>query len=86
MNTTADPPARAVPVHTVLEVNGMDCGRCERDAKAVLRSVEGVTKVTTDFTAGRITVSSVGPPDRDALSAALAPTGLTLRRTTPGPR
>ncbi|MCC9308420.1 heavy-metal-associated domain-containing protein [Kitasatospora sp. RB6PN24] len=68
------------PVTTVLTVDGMSCGHCERTVSAGLLALPGVTDVAADARAGRVTVVSTAALDGAVLSTAVTQAGFTLLR------
>ncbi|KJS53092.1 copper-transporting ATPase [Streptomyces rubellomurinus subsp. indigoferus] len=65
-------------VTTVLAVDGMSCGHCERTVSAGLAALPGVVDVTADAAGGRVTVASVRPLDDAALRGAVDGAGFTF--------
>ncbi|MET8630208.1 heavy-metal-associated domain-containing protein [Kitasatospora sp. NPDC004669] len=65
---------------TVFSVEGMDCGRCEKAAVAVLKTVPGITKVTAHFPLGRITLTSAHALDDGVVGEAVARAGFRVLR------
>ncbi|MFI9274861.1 heavy-metal-associated domain-containing protein [Kitasatospora sp. NPDC052896] len=63
---------------TVLSVRGMDCGRCEKAAKARLKALDGVIKVTARTLTGEITLGSEHPLDEGTVRAATETLGFTV--------
>ncbi|MGW4380637.1 heavy-metal-associated domain-containing protein [Kitasatospora sp. NPDC004531] len=61
---------------TVFAVEGMSCGHCERTVSAGLAALPGVTDVTADARAGRVTVA--GEVDEQQVRAAVDQAGFTL--------
>ncbi|MFI8189345.1 heavy-metal-associated domain-containing protein [Streptomyces sp. NPDC085946] len=53
---------------TAYAVSGMSCGHCEATLTRVIAALDGVTGVSVDLPAGRVTVTSAAEPD-DALIA-----------------
>ncbi|MFJ8041088.1 heavy-metal-associated domain-containing protein [Kitasatospora sp. NPDC096147] len=72
MSTTA-----AAAVTTVLTVGGMSCGHCERTVSAALSALPGVTDVTAEAKAERVTVASAAALDEAAVRAAVEGAGFT---------
>lgn len=62
-----------------LDVEGMRCRRCVRQATALLRDVQGVATLTADPGTGRITLT--GDVTESAVLQALAGTSFTVRIT-----
>lgn len=65
-------------VTTVLHVVGMTCGHCEAAVHEELSHIPGVTDVAVDLATGRVTVTSLGPLEQDALAAAVDEAGYAL--------
>ncbi|GHF56375.1 metal-binding protein [Kitasatospora xanthocidica] len=65
-------------VTTVLAVDGMSCGHCERTVAAALSALPGVSEVVADAPSGRVTVASERPLDEDAARGAVDGAGFTL--------
>ncbi|MFJ9522885.1 heavy-metal-associated domain-containing protein [Kitasatospora sp. NPDC101801] len=61
---------------TVFAVEGMSCGHCERTVSTQLSALPGVTAVTADAKAGRVSVA--GQIDEDLVRAAVDEAGFTL--------
>ncbi|MDH6144060.1 MULTISPECIES: heavy-metal-associated domain-containing protein [Kitasatospora] len=68
------------PVTTVLTVDGMSCGHCERTVSAGLLALPGVTDVAADARAGQVTVASTAALDEAVLRSAVTQAGFTLVR------
>ncbi|MFJ1757001.1 heavy-metal-associated domain-containing protein [Kitasatospora sp. NPDC088134] len=60
----------------VFAVEGMSCGHCERTVSAGLTALPGVTEVTADAKAGRVTVA--GEIDEDRVRTAVVEAGFVL--------
>ncbi|GAA2804258.1 heavy-metal-associated domain-containing protein [Kitasatospora sp. CM 4170] len=65
-------------ITTVLSVDGMSCGHCERTVSAGLSALPGVTEVTADAPTGRVTVASAQPLDEALLRSAVGEAGFTF--------
>ncbi|MGW4892778.1 heavy-metal-associated domain-containing protein [Kitasatospora sp. NPDC004240] len=65
-------------ITTVLTVDGMSCGHCEKTVSTGLSSLPGVTGVTADAPSGRVTVASTGPLDEALLRGAVGDAGFTV--------
>ncbi|MCG6494420.1 heavy-metal-associated domain-containing protein [Kitasatospora sp. A2-31] len=65
-------------ITTVLSVDGMSCGHCERTVSAGLSALPGVTEVTADAPTGRVTVASARPLDEALLRSAVDEAGFTF--------
>ncbi|WP_405016196.1 heavy-metal-associated domain-containing protein [Kitasatospora sp. NBC_00070] len=61
---------------TVFAVEGMSCGHCERTVSTRLSALPGVTAVTADAKAGRVSVA--GQIDEARVRAAVDEAGFTL--------
>ncbi|WP_033257904.1 MULTISPECIES: heavy-metal-associated domain-containing protein [Kitasatospora] len=61
---------------TVFAVDGMSCGHCEKTVSAGLAVLPGVTAVTADAKAGRVTVT--GDVDEAGVRAAVDEAGFVL--------
>ncbi|MFD8480320.1 heavy-metal-associated domain-containing protein [Kitasatospora sp. NPDC059673] len=61
---------------TVFAVEGMSCGHCERAVSAGLSALPGVTDVSADAKAGRVTVT--GGVDEEEVRAAVDRAGFTV--------
>ena len=66
-------------VQTTLKVNGMMCGMCESHINDVVRKTAQVEKVTSSHTKGETVILSEQELDIDALKAAIAETGYTVK-------
>ena len=66
-------------VQTTLKVNGMMCGMCESHINEVVRKTAQVEKVTSSHTKGETVILSEQELDIDALKAAIAETGYTVK-------
>ncbi|MFE1320042.1 heavy-metal-associated domain-containing protein [Kitasatospora phosalacinea] len=62
----------------VFTVEGMSCGHCERTVTAGLTALSGVTNVTADAKAGRVTVESTEPLQDDQIRSAVTGAGFAL--------
>ncbi|MFI9362827.1 heavy-metal-associated domain-containing protein [Kitasatospora sp. NPDC053057] len=65
-------------ITTVLTVDGMSCGHCERTVSAGLSAIPGVTDVVADAPSGRVTVASARPLEAAAVRSAVDGAGFTL--------
>ncbi|MEU6972954.1 heavy-metal-associated domain-containing protein [Kitasatospora aureofaciens] len=65
-------------ITTVLAVDGMSCGHCERTVSAGLAAIPGVIDVVADAPSGRVTVASAGPLETAAVRNAVDGAGFTL--------
>ncbi|HJD82158.1 heavy-metal-associated domain-containing protein [Kitasatospora aureofaciens] len=65
-------------ITTVLAVDGMSCGHCERTVSAGLAAIPGVIDVVADAPSGRVTVASAGPLETAAVRRAVDGAGFTL--------
>lgn len=65
-------------VTTVLAVEGMSCGHCEKTVSAALAALPGVTDVTADAPGGRVTVASARPLDDATLREVVDGAGFTF--------
>ncbi|MFH9350760.1 heavy-metal-associated domain-containing protein [Kitasatospora sp. NPDC017646] len=65
-------------ITTVLAVDGMSCGHCERTVSAGLAALPGVTAVVAHAPSGRVTVASVRPLETEAVRSAVDGAGFTL--------
>lgn len=63
---------------TTFQVNGMTCGHCVNAVSTELTALPGVTDVQVDLATGRVTVTSQGPLDADAVRAAVDEAGYDL--------
>ena len=59
-------------------VTGMTCDHCVRAVETEVGSVAGVTSVSVDLGAGRVTVTSDDPVDAAAIRAAVEEAGFEL--------
>lgn len=59
-------------------VTGMTCDHCVRAVETEVGSVAGVTAVSVDLGAGRVTVTSDDQVDPDAIRAAVEEAGFEL--------
>ena len=66
-------------IQTTLKVNGMMCGMCESHINDVVRKTAQVKKVTSSHTKGETVILSEQELDIDALKAAIAETGYTVK-------
>ena len=62
-------------------VTGMTCGHCVSAVTEEVTQVPGVTSVDVDLATGRLTVTSDGPVDDDAVRAAVDEAGYELAGT-----
>ncbi|MEU8516952.1 heavy-metal-associated domain-containing protein [Kitasatospora sp. NPDC048722] len=65
-------------ITTVLTVDGMSCGHCEKTVSAGLSALPGVTDVVADAPSGRVTVASAEPLDEETLRSAVDGAGFTF--------
>ncbi|MDG4803294.1 heavy-metal-associated domain-containing protein [Micromonospora sp. WMMD980] len=65
-------------METTYRVTGMTCGHCVNAVSAELTALPGVTDVKVDLATGRVTVTSQGPMDADAVHAAVDEAGYDL--------
>ena len=65
-------------VETLLRVDGMICGMCERHINDVVSKTARVNKVTSSPPKGETVIVSEQPVDVEALKAAIAETGYTV--------
>jgi copper chaperone CopZ len=61
---------------TAFAVEGMSCGHCEQTVIGGLSALHGVTAVTADAKAGRVSVT--GQIDQERVRAAVDEAGFTL--------
>ena len=59
-------------------VSGMTCDHCVRAVETEVGSVAGVTSVSVDLSAGRVTVTSDDPVDPAAIRTAVEEAGFEL--------
>ncbi|MFJ9697498.1 heavy-metal-associated domain-containing protein [Kitasatospora sp. NPDC101183] len=59
-------------------VSGMSCGHCEKAINAEVSALDGVTAVSSDSSAGTVTVSSLAPIEDERLAAAIDEAGYEL--------
>ena len=64
---------------SVLLVDGMMCGNCERHVKEALEKVDGVDEASPDHSTGRVTLKLSAPVFRNDLEKAVKDAGYTLR-------
>ena len=64
---------------SVLLVDGMMCGKCERHVKEALEKVDGVDEASPDHSTGRVTLKLSAPVFRRDLEKAVKDAGYTLR-------
>ena len=64
---------------TILKVDGMACGMCENHINDTVRNKFSVQKVTSSHTKGETVILSEQELDIDALKAAIAETGYTVK-------
>jgi copper chaperone len=67
--------AETVATYTV---TGMTCGHCVVAVKGQLAGLDGVRAVDVELAAGRVTVTSAAPLDRDEVAAAVDEAGYQL--------
>ncbi|MFF2079302.1 heavy-metal-associated domain-containing protein [Kitasatospora sp. NPDC058162] len=65
-------------ITTVLTVDGMSCGHCEKTVSAGLAAIPGVTEVVADAPSGRVTVASAQPLETAAVRSVVDEAGFTL--------
>ncbi|MFD8085941.1 heavy-metal-associated domain-containing protein [Kitasatospora sp. NPDC059722] len=65
-------------ITTVLTVDGMSCGHCEKTVSAGLSALPGVTDVVADAPSGRVTVASAEALDEATLRSAVDGAGFTF--------
>jgi copper chaperone CopZ len=68
----------AMTTTTTYRVLGMTCGHCERAVTAELSTLDGVTMVRVDLSAGTVAVQSDQPLNVDDLAAAVDEAGYEL--------
>lgn len=61
---------------TILQVQGMTCGHCERAVTQAVQQIDPGAQVRIDRATGTVQVDSTAP--RDALAAAIAEEGYTV--------
>ncbi|MBR7839695.1 heavy-metal-associated domain-containing protein [Actinospica durhamensis] len=66
------------PVVTVYSVFGMNCGHCSNAVTRELSAIHGVTGVTVDLGAKKVTVGSTRPLSEDEVRAAVDEAGYEL--------
>ena len=66
-------------IETILKVDGMMCGMCESHINDVVRKTADIKKVSSSHTKGETVIVSEKPLDIEALKAAIADTGYTVR-------
>ena len=67
------------PGQSVLLVDGMMCGSCERHVKEALEKVDGIDEASPDHTTGRVPLKLSAPVFRRDLEKAVKDAGYTLR-------
>ena len=67
------------PGQSVLLVDGMMCGSCERHVKEALEKVDGLDEASPDHTTGRVALKLSAPVFRRDLEKAVKDAGYTLR-------
>ena len=67
------------PGQSVLLVDGMMCGSCERHVKEALEKVDGIDEASPDHTTGRVALKLSTPVFRRDLEKAVKDAGYTLR-------
>lgn len=70
---------------TTYLVSGMTCGHCAAAVTEELSALEGVTGVSVDLGAGRVSVDSASPLALEAVRAAVAEAGYQLESVAPAP-
>jgi copper chaperone len=63
---------------TTYTVTGMTCGHCVAAVTEEVRKIDGVTAVDVDLPTGQVTVSSDGPLDDAAVTAAVDEAGYAV--------
>ena len=63
---------------TTYTVTGMTCGHCVGAVTEEVRKIDGVTAVDVDLPTGQVTVSSDGPLDDAAVTAAVDEAGYAV--------
>jgi len=64
---------------TTLQIDGMDCSKCERSVEASIGKFAGITNVKADYTTGRIHIEYFSnPPEAKELKEAINRVGYTL--------
>ena len=66
-------------VETILKIDGMMCGMCESHINDVVRKTANIQKVSSSHTRGETVILSEQELDIDALKAAIAETGYTVK-------
>ena len=66
-------------VETKLRIDGMACGMCESHINDAVRNAFPVKKVTSSHSRGETVILSEQELDIDALKAAIAETGYTVK-------
>jgi copper chaperone len=59
-------------------VSGMTCGHCVSSVTEEVGALDGVRSVEVDLPSGKVTVTSAGALDRDAVRAAVSEAGYQL--------
>lgn len=75
--TTDTHPSGTAANTTVLQVQGMTCGHCERAVTQAVQALDPAAAITIDRSAGRVEVANTQVP-RAALAAAIADEGYTV--------
>lgn len=66
----------------VLKIEGMACGMCEAHLNDTIRRAAPVKKVSSSHKKGESVILAQTPLDLDAVKAAIAATGYTVRQAT----
>jgi copper chaperone CopZ len=67
-------------ITTIFAVKGMTCDHCVRAVTAELSQVAGVAGVEVDLASGKVTVTSDGPLDDEAVRSAVDEAGYEMPR------
>lgn len=65
-------------INVDVQVSGMTCGHCVNAVTEEVSAVPGVTAVEVDLETGRVSITSEGGLDLDAVAAAVTEAGYTL--------
>ena len=65
----------ALQEETIITVNGMSCGNCEKHVKKALEALDGVTEATADHETCKVVIKHTSPLDEDAVKAAVTEAG-----------
>ncbi len=63
---------------SIYTVTGMTCGHCVASVTDEVSKVDGVTNVDVDLASGQVTLTSDGPLDDDAVTAAVEEAGYAV--------